>query len=176
MAEQTIRTPDQRLRIFVSSTFGETADERQAAREAIQRLRLTPVMSSSGRGRILPIAVPRVSRQSDVFIGLYAERYGWVAPGEDVSGRRTSTGLQATDPADDLRDPAPAREPRLAALLDRIRADDRASYRRFADADELRELIGEDLAVLLTERFERRPRRHRRRPVHDVRCLSRSPG
>ena len=30
-----IRTPDQRLRVFVSSTLGELADERQAASRAI---------------------------------------------------------------------------------------------------------------------------------------------
>lgn len=30
-----IRTPDQRLRVFVSSTLGELADERAAVRETI---------------------------------------------------------------------------------------------------------------------------------------------
>ena len=156
MAEQPIRTPDQRLRIFVSSTLGEMADERQAAREAIERLRLTPVMFELGARPHPPRSLYRAYlEQSDVFIGLYAERYGWVAPGEDVSGLEDEYRLAGDRPRlIYLRDPAPAREPRLASLLDRIRADDRASYRRFADADELRELIGDDLAVLLTERFE----------------------
>jgi predicted ATPase len=40
----SIRTPDQRVRVFVSSTLQELADERLAAKEAIQRIRLTPVM------------------------------------------------------------------------------------------------------------------------------------
>ena len=39
-----IRTPDQRLRVFVSSTLRELAAERSAARAAIERLMLTPVM------------------------------------------------------------------------------------------------------------------------------------
>jgi Domain of unknown function (DUF4062) len=43
-----IRTPDQRLRVFVSSTLGELADERRAVRRAISSLRLTPVMFESG--------------------------------------------------------------------------------------------------------------------------------
>ena len=34
-----IRTPDQRLRIFVSSTLRELAPERQAARAAIEPMR-----------------------------------------------------------------------------------------------------------------------------------------
>ena len=43
-----IRTPDQRLRVFVSSTLQELAAERQAAREAIARLHLAPVMFELG--------------------------------------------------------------------------------------------------------------------------------
>jgi hypothetical protein len=35
-----IRTPDQRLRVFVSSTLQELAPERQAVRDAIESLRL----------------------------------------------------------------------------------------------------------------------------------------
>jgi Domain of unknown function (DUF4062) len=43
-----IRTPDQRLRVFVSSTLGELADERRAVARAISALRLIPVMFESG--------------------------------------------------------------------------------------------------------------------------------
>ncbi|MGH3286236.1 MAG: DUF4062 domain-containing protein, partial [Streptosporangiaceae bacterium] len=42
--EPVIRTPDRRLRVFVSSTLGELADERRAVSRAIEALRLTPVM------------------------------------------------------------------------------------------------------------------------------------
>ena len=35
-ATHIIRTPDQRLRVFVSSTLQELADERKAARQAIE--------------------------------------------------------------------------------------------------------------------------------------------
>ena len=43
-----IRTPDQRLRVFVSSTLEELAAERAAARAAIEQLRLAPVMFEAG--------------------------------------------------------------------------------------------------------------------------------
>ncbi len=43
-----IRTPDQRVRVFVSSTLEELAPERAAARQAIERLRLTPVLFELG--------------------------------------------------------------------------------------------------------------------------------
>ena len=42
---RVIRTPDQRLRVFVSSTLQELIEERVGAREAITALRLSPVMS-----------------------------------------------------------------------------------------------------------------------------------
>src|SRR5260370_9673315 len=43
-----IRTPDQRLRVFVSSTLGELGAERGAARAAIEQLRLVPVVFEAG--------------------------------------------------------------------------------------------------------------------------------
>jgi hypothetical protein len=49
-----IRTPDQRLRVFVSSTVGEAGElaaERQAVVRAISALRLTRCCSSWGRDR-----------------------------------------------------------------------------------------------------------------------------
>ena len=46
--EVLIRTPDRRLRVFVSSTLGELADERRAVARAISALRLTPVMFEQG--------------------------------------------------------------------------------------------------------------------------------
>ena len=45
-----IRTPDQHLRVFVSSTLAECADERAAVASAISALRLTPVLPASRRG------------------------------------------------------------------------------------------------------------------------------
>ena len=48
MAEtDVIRTPDQRLRVFVSSTLRELAAERQAVRDAMTSLRL--VLPRPGR-------------------------------------------------------------------------------------------------------------------------------
>lgn len=76
-----ICTPDQRLHVFVSSTLQELADGRQAARQAVERLRLT-------------------------------------------------------------------------ALLDRIHHDDRVSYKSFTIVQELRDLIENDPAMLLSESSE----------------------
>ncbi len=52
-----IRTPDQRLRVFVSSSLQEMAAERGVVRGAIEQLRLAPVMFESGARPHPPQAV-----------------------------------------------------------------------------------------------------------------------
>src|SRR6266516_587290 len=154
-----IRTPDQRVRVFVSSTLDELAPERAAAREAITQLRLTPVLFESGARPYPPRELYRAYlAQSDIFLGLYWQRYGWVAPGMQVSGLEDEYQLSNSKPRlIYVKTPAPEREPRLQALLDRIRAEDAASYQKFATPEELRERIANDLALLLTERFTTTP-------------------
>ncbi|ERK69445.1 hypothetical protein N136_04235, partial [Leifsonia aquatica ATCC 14665] len=152
-----IRTPDQRLRIFVSSTLQELADERRAARHAIERLHLAPVMFELGARPHPPRELYRAYLdQSDVFLGLYWERYGWVAPEEQVSGLEDEYDLCPPDLPRLLyiKSPAPERESRLRALLDRIRDDDRAAYKYFETPKELARLVEADLATLLAERFD----------------------
>jgi hypothetical protein len=88
-----ILTPDQRVRVFISSTLEELAQERAAARRAIARLHLVPVWYESGARPHPPRSMYRAYlAQSDVFVGIYWQRYGWVAPGMQISGRRMSTG------------------------------------------------------------------------------------
>jgi predicted ATPase len=151
-----IRTPDQRLRVFVSSTLQEMAEERAAAREAINRLRLSPVMFEIGARPHPPQALYRsYLDQSHIFIGLYWERYGWVAPDMTISGLEDEYRLCGDKPKlIYIKSPAPNREPRLKQLLDDIRNDDSVSYKSFNSAAELQQLIENDLAIMLTERFE----------------------
>ncbi|WP_394550730.1 ATP-binding protein [Agromyces sp. MMS24-JH15] len=152
----SIRTPDQRLRVFVSSTLRELATERRAVRAAIEELRLAPVMFELGARPHPPRELYRAYlEQSDIFVGLYAERYGWVAPGEEISGLEDEWRLAPADmPKLVYVKEGGEREPRLVELLDKIRDSDGAAYVYFADADELAELVRGDLATLLAERFQ----------------------
>jgi predicted ATPase len=157
MAEtDVIRTPDQRVRVFVSSTLRELAAERGAVRDAVTGLRLVPVMFELGARPHPPRPVYRAYlAQSQVFVGIYWQSYGWVAPGEEVSGLEDEYRLSAGLPRlVYVKSPAPDREPRLAELLARIRDEGGVSYQHFADPAELQRLVGDDLAVLLSERFE----------------------
>ena len=152
MAEtDLIRTPDQRLRVFVSSTLQELAAERQAVRDAVTRLRLVPVMFELGARPHPPRRVYRsYLAQSQVFVGVYWQSYGWVAPGEQVSGLEDEYLLSAGLPRlIYVKSPAPERESRLAELLTRIRDAGDVSYQRFSAAAELQRLVENDLAVLL---------------------------
>ncbi len=154
-AGPAIRTPDQRLRVFVSSTLRELATERRAVRAAVEQLHLAPVMFELGARPHPPRELYRAYlAQSDIFVGIYGERYGWVAPGEEVSGLEDEYRLAPPElPKLVYFKESGQREPRLAELVDRIRADDRVSYAYFTDADHLAELVRGDLATLLAERF-----------------------
>jgi predicted ATPase/class 3 adenylate cyclase len=151
-----IRTPDQRLRVFVSSTLQELADERTAVKAAISRLRLAPVLFELGARPHPPRELYRAYlAQSHIFIGIYWQRYGWVAPRMEISGLEDEYRLAGTRPTlIYIKTPSPAREPRLTELLDHIRGDDQVSYRSFSTAAELQDLVENDLALLLTEQFE----------------------
>src|SRR5512143_793412 len=151
-----IRTPDQHVRVFVSSTLQELADERTAVRDAILQLHLAPVMFELGARPHPPRDLYRAYLdQSHIFIGIYWQKYGWVAPGETISGLEDEYRLSDNKPKlIYLKSPAPELEPRLNELLDRIQKDDTVSYKPFTSTSELRELIENDLMALMTERFE----------------------
>src|SRR5215475_1410584 len=150
-----ILTPDQRVRGFIYSTLGELAAERAAARRAITRLRLVPVWYESGARPHPPRAMYRAYLdQSQVFVGIYWQRYGWVAPGMEVSGLEDEFRLAAGKPMLlYLKRPAPDQEPRMKTFIDTIRAAGTVSYRAFATPRELERLLADDLAVLLSESF-----------------------
>jgi predicted ATPase len=151
--EEFIPTHDQRLRVFISSSMTELAEERQAVARAISTLKLTPVLFELGARPHPPRAVYRAYlAQSDIFIGLYWQSYGHVAPGMQVSGLEEEFELSQRLPRlMYVKAPAPGREPRLADLISRIGRD--TSYRVFRTPRELNRLVRDDLAALLSERF-----------------------
>ncbi|HEY6799375.1 MAG TPA: DUF4062 domain-containing protein [Agromyces sp.] len=156
-----IRTPDQRLRVFVSSTLKELAPERRAVRAAIERLALAPVMFELGARPHPPRSLYRAYlEQSDIFVGIFWEQYGWIAPGEEVSGLEDEWNLAPDIPKLIYLKHSEGRHERLERLLGRIRDADGASYVGFTDAAELADLLTADLATLLAERFDSAAARH----------------
>jgi predicted ATPase len=153
-----ILTPDQRLRVFVSSTLQELAPERAAVSRAIESLRLIPVMFEMGARPHPPRDLYRAYLdQSHIFVGIYWERYGWVAPEMDVSGLEDEYLLSGDRPKlMYLKRTSGAREERLEDMLRRILDDSHAMVREFDTPEELESIVKDDLVVMLTERFETR--------------------
>jgi len=110
--------------VFVSSTLEELAAERGAARAAIEQLRLAPVMFEAGARAHPPQQVYRAYlAQSDIFVGIYRQRYGWIGPGMTMSGLEDELRLAAGMPRLlYVKVPAPGLEPGLERMLDGIRA------------------------------------------------------
>jgi predicted ATPase len=150
-----IRTPDQRLRVFVSSTLAELAEERAAVARAVSALRLTPVLFELGARPHPPRELYRAYlAQSDIFIGLYWQRYGWIGPDMDISGLEDEFRLSHSIPRLlYVKEPAPEREPRLTAMIAELQSEGSDSYRPFRTPRELGRLVRDDLALLLSERF-----------------------
>src|SRR4029078_4248095 len=93
-----VRRASQKWRVFVSSTLRELADERRAARSAIERLHLAPVMFELGARPHPPRELYRAYLdQSDVLVGLYWQEYGWIAPDEESSGLEDEYRLAPRD-------------------------------------------------------------------------------
>ncbi len=153
--EAAIRTPDQRLRVFVSSTLAELADERAAVARAISALRLTPVLFELGARPHPPRELYRAYlAQSDIFIGLYWQRYGWIGPDMDISGLEDEFRLSHSIPRLlYVKTPAPEQEPRLTAMIAELQTEGTDSYRSFRSPRELGRLVRDDLALLLSEGF-----------------------
>ena len=96
--------------------------------------------------------------QSDVFVGIYWQRYGWIAPDMEISGLEDEFVLSKGMPRlVYVKRPADEIEPRLAEMLSRLEGEDSVSYKPFRDVSELRDLLVDDLALLLTERFDAVP-------------------
>jgi predicted ATPase len=151
-----VLTPDQRLRVFISSTLQELARERLAARKAIEGLQLTPVFFEHGARPHPPQSLYRAYlEQSQIFVGIYWQSYGWIAPEAEISGLEDEFRLSAGLPRLlYLKEPAPEREPQLEALLESFAEEASCTYKRVGSPDELGELLATDLALLLSERFQ----------------------
>jgi hypothetical protein len=75
-------------RVFLSSTFTDLAEYRKTVQDAIRQLGAVDVsMEHFGARDERPMheCVRLVQKESDLFVGIYAHRYGYVPDGADVS-------------------------------------------------------------------------------------------
>lgn len=160
-----IRTPDQRLRVYVSGDPARLAGERAAARQAVESLHLTPVTVDVEGAPGRSVATAYLG-QSNAFVGVY----------EPVTGDGT---LQEFELAEAAALPrllyVRAGGDGVPGFLAEATAQG-APLKRFSHAAELGDLVRDDLAALLSQRFaasvaaprteEAPPAREVRLPVH----------
>ena len=146
-----IRTPDQRLRIYVSGDPARLPAERLAARRAVESLHLTPVTvdveGAAGRG----VATAYLG-QSNAFVGVYDAPPGDGPPVPEASLQEFELAGAATLPKllyVRAGDGAAAWLPPYLAAA----AREGAPLKRFSDVGELVDLVRDDLAALLSQRF-----------------------
>jgi hypothetical protein len=77
-----------KIKIFVSSTLTECADERRLAGEAVISVNREPIMfEAAGARPYAPRSVYlRGIEDSHIFVGIYKEQYGYIAEDMDISG------------------------------------------------------------------------------------------
>jgi hypothetical protein len=104
----------------------ELADERSAASRAIESLHLVPVLFEIGARPHPPRNLYQAYlEQSHVFLAIYWQSYGWVAPEMDISGLEDEYRLAGGKPKlIYVKEPSPDREEPLEVLLSTIRSTD----------------------------------------------------
>ena len=152
----TIRTPDQRVRVFISSTMQELSPERKAAKQAIERLKLIPVLFEMAARPHPPQELYKAYlEQSHIFVGIYGKSYGWIAPDMTISGLEDEFRLAEKKPKlIYVKDNIPDRDERLTLLLKELQQHGNVSYRKYSSIQEFEELLSNDLALMLSENFE----------------------
>jgi tetratricopeptide (TPR) repeat protein len=146
-----------KLRIFVSSTLRECADERAVARRAIRSINHSPILFEDLGARPHP---PRTMylrglNQAHVFVGIYRDNYGWTAPGMSISGLedelRLARELGLPRLLYEYR-PGDKRDARLAELLDEVKQDT-VTVSHYEEAAELFDRMRDDITAIVAERF-----------------------
>jgi len=158
MDERLILTPDQRVKVFISSTLKELEPERQVVRRSIKDdLRLSPIMFEAGASPHPPRQRYRAFiEQSQIYVGIFWESYGWIAPDMDISGIEDEYHIAKQRNLPRLvyrKKTIKDRDKRLTRLLKKIEEEGEISFKDFDTPAELANLIKDDIALILSERF-----------------------
>lgn len=145
-----------RIAVFVSSTIGECAEERAAARNAIEAIKCDPILFEAIGARPYPARVTYMEglARAQICVIIWKESYGWIDPAINISGiedefriaRERNLELLVYIKAD-----APNRDVRLKALLDEARTS--VTTQSYKDPSELQDQIGADITSLLSRAF-----------------------
>jgi hypoxanthine phosphoribosyltransferase/mannose-6-phosphate isomerase-like protein (cupin superfamily) len=138
------------LQVFISSTMKDMEPERKTLRDAIEEIKLKPVFAEkmgarSGTPREVTLSLVR---QSDIYVGLFWQRYGEVpSRGLSATEEEYQEALKGNLPIlIYIKEPAPKREKLLVRFLQELEQYDRGHFRKtFTSLEELRNQIKCDI-------------------------------
>lgn len=148
--------PFPRVAVFVSSTIGECAEERAAARSAIESIKCDPILFEAIGARPHPARVTYMEGlgRAQICVIIWKESYGWIDPAIGISGiedefriaRERNLELLVYIKAD-----APNRDTRLKAIIDEARTF--VTTNSYTDVAKLQDQISADITSLLSRAF-----------------------
>ena len=146
-----------RLRVFVSSTIKECADERAMVREAIRSINHDPILFEDIGARPHPPRDLYKARLeiSHIFIGIYRNSYGWIAPEMNVSGVEDEFRLAAAQGMDRLiyvYETPSSRDQKLQTLIDEAK-NEGITVASYKDPVQLRDRVRHDVTAVVSNRF-----------------------
>lgn len=147
----------EKLSIFVSSTIAECAEERSVARRAIRSLNHNPIIFEDLGARPHP---PRAMylrgfREARIFIGIYRDSYGWIAPGMSISGVEDELRMAERSGVPRLLyeySPTASRDPRLGQLLEEAKQSG-VTVARYDTPESLFDRLRDDITATIVEKF-----------------------
>jgi tetratricopeptide (TPR) repeat protein len=149
-------SPD-RLRVFVSSTIKECAEERAVIRDAIKSINHDPVLFEDIGARPHPPRELYTARleESQIFVGVYRESYGWIASDMDVSGVEDEFRIATRRGMDRLvyvYESPTHRDAKLDSLL-KVAERSGITFALYGRPDQLRDMVRNDITAVVSSRF-----------------------
>ena len=146
-----------RLRIFVSSTITECARERERIRTAVRSLNHDPILFEDIGARPHPPREVYKTRleESHVFVGVYRDSYGWIAPDMTISGIEDEFEIATQRGMVRLvyiHGAPMRREPRLQKLIDRMRNAE-ITTSNYSSLEELEQLVRNNVTAVVSNGF-----------------------
>lgn len=145
-----------RVAVFVSSTISECADERAAARGAIESIKCEPILFEAIGARPHPARVTYMEGlgRAQICVILWKESYGWIDPAISISGIEDEFRIARERNLDLLvyiKTEAPNRDVRLKGLIDEARSS--ITTHSYKESAELQDRISSDITSLLSQAF-----------------------
>jgi tetratricopeptide (TPR) repeat protein len=146
-----------RLKVFVSSTIKECSKERAIVRDAIISLNHEPVLFEEVGARPYPPRKLYKTRleMSQIFVAIYRESYGWIAPGMEISGVEDELQLASQRKMDRLiyvfKSPT-NRDPKLKSLIE-VAMNSGLTVFSYSTPEQLRDRVRDDITAVISGRF-----------------------